>query len=704
MSLTVNDHVDTSAPLDSPRLVATWMVNREGTVVHGQGDTIDGFCGIPTTLVGRSVSDAFESHQTVVDAVDKAMTDQGVHVAKIELDTDWCEVHVRPMPNESGVLISFYDMVDRSPFAGTHAAGNRSRLDLETELELKRQLDWLRDANVRLSGDLMVRKQVEGILRRGQQAERDLNTQLTVLQEVSVTLSGADNFDELCKQAVVLGRDQFGFSRISFRFVDGDINHFSGSFGTDESGELRDERECHYVGNPITDLDREVWGDRNTTYKVDMELTDHHGKVVGLGEQAIAPMYDNDDLIGVVICDNLLCRQHISDTRRKLLFSYASVVAHVSARCRVEMAQRQHMARLKETVDATPVPMFVVRQSDHAVLYSNIELQQVFGEDPTPVIKLCIAELLENQPTADDNAAHQFQTQELRQHEINLAKYLDRTQWASVSARPLVFGTEAAWIFGCIDITDRIAAEQASRKHQEELTNVIRQSTVGEMASNLAHELSHPISSILLYASAAVRKFESGSTGTDELVEAIERITTQARRGRDIIRRLQDFVCRQRISKSRISLNDLMQNVVELLDVEITDSGTDVVMELDPSAPDVAADRIQIEQVLFNLVRNAIQAMGNQWAGERKLTLCIAVSQSDPRQVETVVRDTGPGMKDEVAERVFLPFFSTKAKGLGLGLAICAGIIEAHSGKLSLDRNAPPGATFRFTLPAYDLP
>lgn len=247
------------------------------------------------------------------------------------------------------------------------------------------------------------------------------------------------------------------------------------------------------------------------------------------------------------------------------------------------------------------------------------------------------------------------------------------------------------------DISERKLARETARKYQQDLAHVARLSTMGEMASGLAHELNQPLTAIATNADACVRLLESGQGTQERLLDVLERIGALARRAGGIIQQLRQFVRKEEPQCKHVDMNDLIREVLLLMQADISRAGVQVVTELDGSIPDVYAQHIQIDQVILNLIKNAVESMMDESCKHR--TLVISTVVSERKSVLTSVKDTGAGLLDEQKEKLFTPFQTSKSQGMGLGLSISQGIIEAHNGNLYLDSEPGFGAVFRFTLP-----
>lgn len=255
-----------------------------------------------------------------------------------------------------------------------------------------------------------------------------------------------------------------------------------------------------------------------------------------------------------------------------------------------------------------------------------------------------------------------------------------------------------------LDITDRRRAELELRKAEknvsearEHLAHVARLSTMGEMAAGIAHEINQPLAAISTYAQACKRLLLQSSVTPDDFAEPLDRISTQAMRAGEVIRRLRGFVKKSDSDSELLQCNQLIRDVVKLAEVDARKFDIPVELDLQERLPAVRVDPIQIQQVILNLIRNALEAMIDTPREYAKVIVSTELSISG--YVCIRVSDRGPGLNDETMARVFHPFFTTKASGMGLGLSISQSIIQAHGGSLSAYNNPARGATFVVVLP-----
>jgi len=247
------------------------------------------------------------------------------------------------------------------------------------------------------------------------------------------------------------------------------------------------------------------------------------------------------------------------------------------------------------------------------------------------------------------------------------------------------------------DTSDRKRISDEARQHQDDLAHVARLSTMGEMASGIAHEINQPLTAIATNAHACIRMLESHSGETERVIDVMERIGSQAARAGEIIRHLRQFVKKEQPELSRIDINEVINEVITLLRTEIRKFGVSIGLDLDDGIGEVMALHVQIDQVILNLARNAIEAMADIQAGERLLS--IATRNEQDAYVRVTVTDTGPGLDPAVVDQLFNPFVTTKPNGMGLGLSISQGIIEAHKGRIFVEPVEGSGARFVFLLP-----
>jgi two-component system sensor kinase FixL len=246
------------------------------------------------------------------------------------------------------------------------------------------------------------------------------------------------------------------------------------------------------------------------------------------------------------------------------------------------------------------------------------------------------------------------------------------------------------------DITEREGAARRLQDLQAELVHVSRLTAMGQMSSALAHELNQPLTAAANYVKAARRTLDQGLEQTRPKVqELLDKAADQTLRAGQIIRRLRDFVEKREDNRAPEEVNKVVEEALALAFVGATDPGVIITAKLEENLPLVLIDKIQIQQIILNLVRNALEAM----AGRERRELCLSTARESEDFVRIAVSDTGPGLSEEVASKLFQPFVTTKSDGMGIGLSICRSIVEAHGGRMTAAPNSDGGVTFSFQLP-----
>jgi signal transduction histidine kinase len=248
-------------------------------------------------------------------------------------------------------------------------------------------------------------------------------------------------------------------------------------------------------------------------------------------------------------------------------------------------------------------------------------------------------------------------------------------------------------------ITEARLTEQEIRKHQAELAHLLRVSTVSEMAAGLAHELNQPLASIANFASGCRRRLETGALDAKVMTQALDEIAEQAHRAGEIIRRVRHFLRKGEVLKESIDVAQLVDDAVALMAAELREHDITLTSSVSDDVPIVLADGIQIQQVVMNLVRNAVEAIRDHNPPGDPRRVELRVRPTDPGMVRVDVVDSGPGASGDAAVKLFDPFFTTKDAGMGIGLSLCRSIIDAHGGEIWARPNRDRGMNFTFTLP-----
>jgi PAS domain S-box-containing protein len=247
------------------------------------------------------------------------------------------------------------------------------------------------------------------------------------------------------------------------------------------------------------------------------------------------------------------------------------------------------------------------------------------------------------------------------------------------------------------DIRGRKRIESEARKLREDLAHVTRVSTLGELTSSLAHEINQPLAAILSNAQAAQRFLSQDKPDMNEITEILGDIIRDDNRAAEVIRKIRSLLKKEETRYELLSLNDMIEEILNVIRNDTALTAVSIEKELDPLLPSVWGDRIQLQQVILNLVLNAAEAMKEPGTDLRRLN--VRTSKQDGRFVTVSIRDAGPGIEQINAGRLFEPFYTTKSGGLGMGLAISKDIVKSHKGEIRAENNPDGGATFSFTVP-----
>ncbi|HZX84083.1 MAG TPA: PAS domain S-box protein [Reyranella sp.] len=363
-------------------------------------------------------------------------------------------------------------------------------------------------------------------------------------------------------------------------------------------------------------------------------------------------------------------------------------------------------ARLRSVLQTVPDAMIIIDDRGRIESLSSTA-ERLFGYSMTEIAGKNVSQLM---PSPDR-----------QQHDSYLKRYLATGERRIIGIGRIVVGqrkdgttfpmhltvgelrsAERHYFTGFIrDLTDQQLTETRLKELQSEVTHMSRYTALGEMASTLAHEINQPLTAISNYLRGSQRLLDRiESPSIPMLRDALGKAADQALRAGHIIRRLREFVSRGESDRRIENLAKLIEDASTLALVGAREGGITVSFRLDPKADLVLADRIQIQQVLVNLIRNAMESM-IETTEERRLEIASAAGAGDV--VEVSVADTGPGLAPEVASHLFQPFVTTKRKGMGLGLSICRTIVEAHGGKIWVEDRPGGGTVFRFTLRAAEF-
>ncbi|MGZ5268985.1 MAG: ATP-binding protein [Ramlibacter sp.] len=379
-----------------------------------------------------------------------------------------------------------------------------------------------------------------------------------------------------------------------------------------------------------------------------------------------------------------------------------------AARWRIERALKDSEQQLRLMAETVPGVLWSASAGAARLLYMTPRYEQVWGRTLGD---------LERDPEAWMEAVHPDQRGEVR---AGWTRWLaghasDRLDVTFRIVRP---DGETRWIHNrgilvrdgrgrplrgsgiAADITEERRTQEAVASAQAELARVSRRVTTGELTASIAHEVNQPLAAMVANAAACLGWLAAEPAETQRARQALERIVADGQRASQVIGRIRALVDRQPPRKGPVDINQTVLHTVELAAQELRSNGIVLATRLSEGLPPVLGDGIQLQQVLLNLIMNAIEAMSA--FGERPGRLEIATRDAGAGTVLVEVRDTGPGLASGQEDRIFEAFYTTKPTGLGIGLSISRSIIAAHGGRLGVASNEPHGAVFRFTLPAQE--
>jgi PAS domain S-box-containing protein len=435
-------------------------------------------------------------------------------------------------------------------------------------------------------------------------------------------------------------------------------------------------------------------------------------------EGLLAPFYVNGKAVGTIwaIAHNSRRKFDAEDLRllesmgRFASAAYQTVESienlklEIAAREKAETALREMagglQAKIRRLVDSNIIGIFMWR-ADGQILDANQAFLRIVGYGREDLIagRLRWTELTpaESRPVTAQSVAELEATGIAQPYEKEYFRK-DGSRVPVLVGRATLDGKSNEGVGFVLDLTDRKRAERAYAQVQMELAHANRVITMGHLTASIAHEIDQPIGAAITYAKAALNWLSRQPPNLDEARRALGTIVEAGIRAGDVIDRIRALVKKAPTRKDRVDINEAVMEIVELTRGETTKNAISVEIRLAESLPPVQGDRVQLQQVILNLLINAIEVMSAIREGPRRLLIGTRKTESESVLLE--VRDSGPGLAPESVDRLFQSFYTTKPDGLGMGLSICRSIIEAHQGRLWASANTPRGAVFQFTLPA----
>jgi signal transduction histidine kinase len=380
---------------------------------------------------------------------------------------------------------------------------------------------------------------------------------------------------------------------------------------------------------------------------------------------------------------------------------YGELVNEIRDRQKAEDALRRSEASLTEAQQISHTGSWRWKV-DTGEVYCSAEQLRIFGFDAATT-QPSYTTFMERIDAEDRSSLEQALDRAVRErsrfkHEYRIAlpdgsvKHLQ-----SVGQPDITESSGIEFVGTTMDITERRRAEEAVRNAHAELARVARLTTMGELVASIAHEINQPLAAVVTNGDAALRWLNRDKPDLDEARKALSRIKQDSVRAGGVIRGLRDLAKKSGPQLAKLDINDVIQEVLALTRSELRRHGVMLHIDLFTGDQPVLADRVQVQQVLVNLIMNGIEAMRAVTERTRELTVSSALTE--PGSVLVAVEDTGTGLDPAIAQRIFEPLFTTKPDGLGMGLSICRSIIEAHEGRLWVSPRAPHGTAFGFTLP-----
>jgi PAS domain S-box-containing protein len=377
---------------------------------------------------------------------------------------------------------------------------------------------------------------------------------------------------------------------------------------------------------------------------------------------------------------------------------FTGFIRDISQRKQAEEALRASERDLSLIIETIP-GMIWCAAPDGELNYLNQSLLDYTGTTPGAWAQLGWTNLLhpdDAEPTAQA-WARAVATRQRHEAQCRFRRFDGVYRWFQVLGQAARDGTGQVtrWYGLLIDIDDRKNMEEALRSSRARLSRAIQTATVGEFAAAIAHEINQPLAAVVTNGQACLRWLAAQPPGMAKAQEAAERIVRDGKEAGEVVRRIRTLFKQAAVEKTELDLNDVIREVLHLLNGEITRRRVAVETDLRSDLPPVAGDRVQLQQVVFNLLLNGIEAMDSIVDRPKKLFVCC--KRPNPETVLVEVCDSGAGLKDP--DRIFEAFFTTKDSGLGMGLAICRSIIDAHHGRLWAASGEGSGTTFSFSLP-----
>jgi PAS domain S-box-containing protein len=413
------------------------------------------------------------------------------------------------------------------------------------------------------------------------------------------------------------------------------------------------------------------------------------------------PLITQAGFVGVLYLENNLAPRVFAPSRITVLKLLASQAAISLENSRLYSDLQEREAKIRRLVDANIIGIFIW-ELDGRFLDANDTFLRMVGCAREDLVSGRVRWTDLTPPEWRDRTAQAVAEMKMTGTAQPWEKEYFRRDGSRV---PVLMGSAAfdekrdQGVAFVLDLSERMRAEEAMLKMQTELAHANRLATMGQLAASITHEMKQPIAAAVTNADAALRWLDRRPPRLEEVRRSLEDIVAAGHRAGDVVGGIRALIMKTPPRKERLDLNAGVREVLELTRGEVVKNGVSVVTELANDLPQIEGDRVPLQQVILNLIMNAIEAMSGVDEGTRELL--ISTRKAEPNGVLVGVRDSGPGLAPATLERVFDAFYTTKSGGLGMGLSICRSIIEAHGGRLWASANVPRGATFEFTVSAH---
>jgi PAS domain S-box-containing protein len=410
-------------------------------------------------------------------------------------------------------------------------------------------------------------------------------------------------------------------------------------------------------------------------------------------------------LVGVLYVENNLTAHAFTSKRIAVLELLAAQAAISLENTRLYSALQEREARVRRLVESNIIGVFIWDASGR-IIEANDAFLDIVQYSRSDLTRMRWTELTPPEWRADDErawaqltavgAVPPFEKEYVRK---------DGTRVSVLVGGAMFEGSRDRGVAFVVDLSDRKQAELRLRESEDryreaqmQLAHANRVTTMGQLTASIAHEVNQPIGAAVTNAIAALRSLHAEPPDLNEVRLALERVVADNQRAGEVVGRIRNLIKRTPDRHVRLDLNDVLLEVIALTRPEMHKNSVHLETQLATDVPAVDGDRIQLQQVILNLIINAVEAMTGVTGRSRELL--ISTARQGETSVRVAVRDAGPTFDPQNANRFFEPFYTTKTTGMGMGLTICRSIIDAHGGKLEVSANASHGATFYFTLPA----